>query len=431
MGMSDKCRWQKCVAVLFGLAIATYTNAETLQQAWSAALKVDHSLKAVGKNSEAAAQRLQAAQSARLPGLLVAAGYTAMEDDPAFKADFGPTSVEFPAAEKDSHAYRARVTLPLYTSGRITQGIDAADAALQASRTQISGKTQDVKLAVAEAFVGVLRAARRRDVASSHVSSLQAHANDVQNFYQQGIVSRNDLLAAQVALADAEQSEIKVANVLDIAQSAYNRLLGRPLTHPVALADIQPQALNLPLEALHEQAFKQRHELLFLQDQIRALRHQATAVRAETGPQLALSGGYDFQENRYQVDEGLWSVNLSMQWQVFDGGVVRHSALAMERHAAAVQEQFDDLRTRIALQVRRYWLDVQETDRRIPVTEKAITQAEENLKVNRDRYEHGISTNTEVLDAETLRIASLNNHANAVYDAVLASLRVKRSVAEL
>jgi len=51
--------------------------------------------------------------------------------------------------------------------------------------------------------------------------------------------------------------------------------------------------------------------------------------------------------------------------------------------------------------------------------------------VSRDRYEHGLSTNTEVLAAEALRTRSQNNHANAVYDAVLAGLRLSRAVSKL
>jgi len=65
------------------------------------------------------------------------------------------------------------------------------------------------------------------------------------------------------------------------------------------------------------------------------------------------------------------------------------------------------------------------------VAERTIEQAEENLKVNRDRYQNGLSTNTEVLDAETLRQQALSNHANAVYDAVLAVLRLKKAAGEL
>jgi outer membrane protein TolC len=417
--------------MLLGVLMIAPAGAETLQQAWDIALEVNHSLRAVRENTAAAAQQLEAAKAARLPGVSLEAGYTALDNEPASRANLGPTPTEFPVGEKNSLSYKAMATLPLYTSGRISSGIDAADAAFQASRTQTSGKTLDLKLKVAETFVGALRGAQGLEVANSHVVSLSAHAQDVKNMYEQGMVSRNDLLAAQVALADAEQEEIKAENALDIAKSAYNHLLGRPLGEIVALDDLQPEPFDEPLEPLTRQALKQRHELLTLQAQIRALRHQAAGIRAETGPQLALSGGYGYQENQYQVHEGQWSVNLGLQWKLFDGGVIRHKTSATERHAAALQEQYDDLVTNVALQVRQYWLDVQETRKRISVAEKAIAQAEENIKVNRDRYENGLSTNTDVLAAETLRTRSHNNHANAIYDAVLATLRLKRAVSEL
>jgi outer membrane protein TolC len=419
------------ILLAIGLWLPFTVSAETLQQAWGIALEVDHGLKAAQEDTAAAAQQLEAAKSARLPVVSLEAGYTALDDEPAVSTSVGGPPIEFPMAEKESLAYQAMATLPLYTSGRIRHGIDAADAQLQASRTREMAKSQDLKLMVAEAFVGVLRATRGLEVARSHVASLQAHARDVQNLYEQGMVSRNDLLSAQVALADAEQEAIKAKNALDLARSAYNRLLGRPLHQQVTLDDLQPEAFGESLEVLTGRALSQRHELIALQAQIRALRQQARTIHAETGPQVALSGGYGYQENRYQVHEGQWSVNLGMQWKLFDGGVVRHKASATERKAAALQEQYDELKTQLALQVRQYWLDVQETRKRIRVTEKAISQAEENLKVNRDRYENGLSTNTEVLDAETLRTRSQFNHANAIYDAVLATLRLKRAVGDL
>jgi len=65
------------------------------------------------------------------------------------------------------------------------------------------------------------------------------------------------------------------------------------------------------------------------------------------------------------------------------------------------------------------------------VTEKSIQQAEDNLRVNQDRYGNGLSTNTEVLDAENLRTLSQFNHSNANFDAILAGLRQKWAVGEL
>ncbi len=81
--------------------------------------------------------------------------------------------------------------------------------------------------------------------------------------------------------------------------------------------------------------------------------------------------------------------------------------------------------------MRKQWLAVDETRQRIKVTEEAVRQAGENLRVNRERYENGLAINSEVLDAETLRVRSESNHANAIYDAVLATLRLRRATGEL
>lgn len=419
---------------LAGLAAALLAGnaaAESLQQAWDTALNVDRGLKASRENTAAASSLLEAAKSARLPNVALEAGYTALDNTPTAKVDFLGQSLQMPLAQKDSAAYRAMTTLPLYTGGRIERGIDAATAGMDAARLGEAADAQNLKLRVADAYVSVLRASRMLTVAESHVTSLQAHARDVGNLHEQGMVAKNDLLSVQVALADANQRKLQVANGLDLARAAYNRLLGRPLDQPVLLDDLSPEVTQLPLPALTEQALARRSELAAVARQIEALRQQAAAVRGETAPQVALSGGYGYQENRYQAHPGQWMVTLGAKWNLFDGGVVRHRANAVERQAAALTEQRDELASVIALQVRQTWLDVQEARKRLLVTQSAIAQAAENLFVARDRYANGLATHTEVLDAETLRMGSESNHANALFDAALAELRLKRATGEL
>jgi outer membrane protein TolC len=84
--------------------------------------------------------------------------------------------------------------------------------------------------------------------------------------------------------------------------------------------------------------------------------------------------------------------------------------------------------TLIELEVRAAWLNVHETQERVPVTQEAVAQAEENLRVVRDRYRNGEGTNTEVLDAEVLRSLSRNNYDTARYDAALAEITLARAV---
>lgn len=419
---------------LAGLALALLAGnavAESLQQAWDTALSVDRGLKAAGENTAAAASLLDAAKAARLPNLALEAGYTALSETPAAKVGFLGQSLQMPLAQKDSTAYRAMATLPLYTGGRITRGIDAATAGLDGARLGETAEAQNLKLHVADAYVSVLRAGRMLKVAESHVTSLEAHARDVGNLHDLGMVAKSDLLSVRVALADANQRKLQVANGLDLARAAYNRLLGRPLDQPVSLEELSPEVTQAPLPVLTEQALARRSELAALARQIEAMRHQAAAVRGETLPQVALSGGYGYQENRYQAHQGQWMVTLGVKWNLFDGGVVGHRANVVERQAAALTQQRDELASLIALQVRQTWLDVEETRKRLAVTQSAIAQAEENLLVARDRYANGLATHTEVLDAEALRTGSESNHAHALFDAALAGLRLKRATGEL
>lgn len=419
---------------LAGLAtalLAGNATAESLQQAWDTALVTDRGLKAVRETTAAAASLLEAARSNRLPNVSVEASYTALDNAPAFKAGLLGQSLQMPMAQQNSAAYKAMATLPLYTGGRIERGIDAAAAGLEAARQGETADVQSLKLRVADAYVNGLRAARMLRVAESHVESLAAHARDVENLHEQGMVARSDLLSVRVALADARQKALQAANALDLARAAYNRLLGRPLDQTVSLDELAPEAGPVSLARLTDQALVQRSELAALARQIEALRHQAAVVRGENRPQLALSGGYGYQQNRYQLHEGQWMVTLGARWNLFDGGVVSHRVGAVERQAEALTEQREELASVVALQVRQSWLDVEETRKRIEVTRSAIDQAEENLRVVRDRYADGLSTHTEVLDAETLRVNSEANHAAARYDAALAGLRLRRAVGDL
>ncbi|MES2244863.1 MAG: TolC family protein [Pseudomonadota bacterium] len=431
MNRSIKVRGLLPLAALAAALLAGNAAAESLQQAWDTALSVDRGLKASRESTAAAASLLEAAKSARLPNLALEAGYTALDKAPAARVDFFGQSLQMPLAQRESAAYKAMATLPLYTGGRIERGIDAATAGMDAARLGESADAQNLKLRVADAYVNVLRASRMLKVTESHVASLQAHARDVGNLHEQGMVAKSDLLSVQVALADARQRHLQVANGLDLARAAYNRLLGRPLDQSVSLDDLSPEATQAQFHALTERALARRSELAALARQIEAMRHQAAAVRGETAPQVALSGGYGYQENRYQVHPGQWMVTLGVKWSLFDGGVAGHRASAVERQAAALTEQRDDLASIIALQVRQTWLDVEETRKRLIVTQSAIAQAEENLLVARDRYANGLSTHTEVLNAETLRTGSESNHANALFDAALAGLRLKRATGEL
>jgi outer membrane protein len=406
--------------------------AETMEDAWGIALSVDNRIKSSHKTTESFVQSLSAAKAARLPSLSIESGYTVLDHAPAARIDSSLFPVkEFPTAEDKSLSYKTTATLPLFTSGRIIKGISAAGSGLNTAIQDEIRTVLDVKLNVAEAYVNVLRSKRAMEVTESSVANLSAHTKDVRNFYEQGTVTKNDLLAAEVSLADARQRLIQAGNNLDLARAAYNRSLSRPLDQEVKIDDLTAVPFKADLQNSTSKALNKRPELASLSEQAKTVQYQAESIRASIQPQLELSGGYGYQQNKYQVHENVWSATLGLKWDIFDGGITRHNANALVQKSEALINLRAETASIISLQVRSAWLDIEETFKRIEVTRDAVSQAEENLKVVKDRYREGVGTNTEVLDAETLRMRTHSNYYNAVYDAVIAKIHLRYATGEL
>ena len=415
--------------ILFsGILISSVTGrAETIEDAWRIAIDNNHQIKSAQADTSASEQQLYSAQGQRLPELNVGSGYTQLNETPAAKANCAGQSAQFNTSQAGSVKAQAIASLPLFTSGRISHSINAAEAALEAAQHNEVSSVLAIKMQVAEVYVSVLRLESALQVSQTHVDSLASHDKDVKNLYDQGVVAKNDWLAAHVELANAHQLVVQATSFLDIAKAHYNQLLDRELTEAVRLAPQFPTMPEGTLLQLSNSSQTQRPELLVLGEQIEALEQQAKSVKAGSLPQVSLNGGYQYQENRYQAFQGLWMVNVGVQWKIFDGSI-RHNSDALIRQAISLKEQRDDLSSLISLQVRQAWLDIQDAQTRIEFTRQAITQADENMKVTKDRYRQGLSTNTEVLNAEDLRTRSHDNFNNAIYDAALATLHLRRAV---
>ncbi len=410
--------------------VATAASAETLEDAWDNAINNNHQIKSAKADTSASEQQLQSAQGQRLPDLNVSSGYTQYSETPAAKTQIAGQTAQFSTNQAGSVKAQAIASVPIFTSGRISHNIDAAEASLQAVQSNETTSVLNIKMQVAEAYITVLRMESALQVAKSHVDTLGLHMKDVNNLFDQGMVARNDALAANVELVNAQQLVVQANNQLDVAKARYNQLLDRNLAHEVTLVHKFPEIPQGTLNELSDNAIKQRPELVALAQQIESLGQQAQSVKAGLLPQVAVNGGYQYQENRYQAFQGMWMANVGMEWKIFDGSS-GHRSDAITRQAMSLKEQRDDLSSMIGLQVRQAWLDIQETQKRIAVTQQAIAQADENLKVTTDRYQQGLSTNTDVLKAEDLRTTTHVNLNNATYDAALAALHLRRAVGVL
>jgi outer membrane protein len=423
------------LGVMLSVAACGIAGAETLDEAWALALQQDQGLAAARSQTEAARMESQSARAQRWPTVAVGGSYTQLDDSPAFDFSFTGLPLTPPELFKDDQVVTgsAMVTVPLFTGGRIAGSIGAAEARERGAGAQLTAATADLKLAVATSYVDVLRARKAHEVASSSVQSLAALARDTASLFERELVPKNDLLAVEVALAAARQDELRAANAAEVAVAAYNRRLGRPLDQVAELSD----SLGTPLEpaqdlaTLVEQAQARRTELAAFDAQAEAYGQLARTERSRVLPQLALSGGYQYLENQFLDDETVGMAGIGVQWALFDGGQSRKRAAAFDHSRQATERQRADAASQIELQVRQAYLGANEARQRVDLTGRAAEQAEENLRIARERYNAGLGTQTQLLEAETLRVQALRNRHDAALDVGLAQLRLARATGAL
>lgn len=423
------------LVALVTLPVCMSASAESLPEAWAKGLASNMELAAVAAETEGARANERAARGERWPSLTAAAGYTRFDTAPQLDITASGLALQAPIFADEAYASGSvQLKLPLYTGGRISAQIDAAhQAALSADEFEVAARSS-LRLGIAKAYVDVLRSQRLLQTAESSVASLKAHASDVKLMVERELVTRSDLLAAQVAMANAEQLRVQTSNGVSLAFANYNRILGEPIDRTPDLdagLPVERQLGAQPLEELIPGALQSRSELEALNARAEALSLQSDAQRALLLPQLALSGGYNYFENEILDQQGFGSVGIGVSWNVFDGGVVKNRAAALERSSRAARNRLDDLRAQVQLEVRQAWLDVRAAQSRIAASQEAKSQAEENLRMTRELYGGGLGTNTQVLDAVALQIAAANNHDNAVLDEALALLALQRAVGKL
>ena len=334
----------RLAAFLFlGLLGASFgSRAESLSDAWVMAQRSDGTLAATRSERDAAEAEQSAARRQRWPALDLNGTYTQFDHAPRFQLAMPAGPFLAPIFRRDGFAMAgAGLSVPLWTSGKISGAIGAASAGARAASAQEVRSTADLKLAVTESYLAVFRARRALNVAESSVASLRAHADDVQVMYEKQTVAQSDLLAAQVALADATQNRLRADNALRLAKAAYNRWVGQPLDREPELDEPPASAAttaNAPVESLMAQALEHRPELAVVKAQQEGLEQAARAERAQGLPQLSLQAGYNHIGNQILDREDFASVGISFQWRLFDSGQLRARTAAIRSHAHAADE---------------------------------------------------------------------------------------------
>lgn len=409
-----------CIFLLLFLVVPYSAGAET-----GGVLTLREGLQLVTENSrllriaeqeELAAEADSRLSMARLmPVLSTSLGYSFLMHQP--KAIFGPQTV--PVSERNFAAFSLLLRQTLYDFQGDRSRHEADEVLRDAKRLETGRVKNLAAIEFVLSYFNLLEAEKMLLVSLKEVERLEGHLRDAGSLYEEGMITKNDLLQAEVRLSDARQRMLTARYVREISESRLNNVLARPLKEKVQIEEVPLDASvvdEADLEIAWKAAESQRLELQVLDRLLKSLEWEEKAKRAEYFPKFYFRGGYEYAENRYQVHEGNWTAVLGMDLTLFSGGSTRAEAMKLGAAKMKIRRQREKLLEEIRLEVERAFLEVMTARRKSAVAAAAVAQAEENLRINRVRYEEGTGTATEVLDAISLLTVAETNHYRARYE---------------
>ena len=252
------------------------------------------------------------------------------------------------------------------------------------------------------------------------------------------MLTSNDLMKVQVQLSDALVRQIDATNNVKMAMYALNNTLGLPLQTEIELASsIQIQDRSWEnVDTLVNMAFAKRPDVLGMNSRVKAGESGLTSARGGFWPQIYLIGNYNYLRPNSRIFptvdkfKDTWDVTVSLSIDIWNWWQTGYQSNQAEAQLAQAQEGLSMMKDGVMLEVTQSYLGVNQFKERKTVAEQGVKQAEENYRVTKDKYRNGMTSNSELLDAEVALLQAKLNLTQSLVDYELSIARLSKAIGE-
>jgi outer membrane protein TolC len=331
--------------------------------------------------------------------------------------DFNPDRLNNPDSI-DNYAGKLAAVWPLYDSGQTWYGVRQAELGQKETSLEMTRMRQQVIAQTVVTYVGLLMARENLIIVQQSLKTARAHQKMVEHLYESGFVVKSDLLRTQVHIADLEQQRLQAASQVEIARAELNAAMGVEVDSKFDLTDQLDgkQGSTAPIQRWIEIALDQRADLKQIDLKLSAAEEEIKKTLAAYLPSLNLAGNYEVNTESFDESADNYTVGAIVTFNIFSGNLTS----AKVREAKATQRQIQamrrNLKQRILVETQQAYMQADNAWRRIRVARAAVTQAEEALRIVRNRYKNGLFTIVDLLNSELALQQAHTNHLRAVHD---------------
>ena len=353
--------------------------------------------------------------------------------------DLGSTIRQaFRTNTRNMFAGAVMLTQPLYMGGSIKALNRVAELKSDMADDNYDMLQQNVLYEIDATYWLVVSLRQKQKLAESFLDLVTKLHDDVYKMINEGVAVRADGLNVDVRVNEAEMAKMRVDDNLALVKMLLCQLCGLPMDTEFTLSDEGKELISatgqMPTEGT---STIDRPELRLLQTTI-DISEQAQRVVTATHfrPQVALTGGYLISNpNTFNGFErkfsGVWNVGVMVRMPLWDWHDGRYKLAAARAATTIAKLERSDLEEKINLQVEQERFKVREAYRRLELSAKHVTSAEENLRCASLGFREGVMNLSDVMAAQTAWESAHTQKIDAEIEVQLSLIGLRKALGQL
>ena len=336
-----------------------------------------------------------------LPKLSAAGGYLYADKD--FGAELMP-SVAAELNLNNTYTGGVQIEQPLFLGGKLFAARKMAQTGLSIAGLNKEKTESDIRFETEKAYWNVVKAKELQKVSQQFLQTVDELYRTVENYYNTGMASQNELLKVKVKINEAKLSLKRSENSVRLAKMSLCHLMGMPMNKDIDvinnLSDIEAVDTNI-------HSVENRLEYKILSENIQLKNQKIKAVRSDFLPRVGLVAGYNYMNGvklngTKLISDDVFAVMVSVKVPLFHWGegMRKVKSAQIEKQMAIVQR--DEFTEKMQLEVSQALNMLDESELEIKLTESAFNEATESLRESRKNYETGMETLVNYMDTQSI-----------------------------
>lgn len=375
-------------------------------------------LKVSAQNINIAKQNTNIAKLQKLPTITASMSQFYLGDMVAIDKDFSnSTTISIPHY---GSSYGVQATQLIFKGGLVNKSIELAGLREQLSKLDLEKNKQDVKFLVISNYLDVYKILNQQEVFQNNKKLAQERLKNIQKFYQQGMVTRNEVIRGELAIKNLDQGILTLVNNRKILNYNLNIALGLPSdTEIVPVESLENKESGIGMDYYLDLAHNSNPLMKSAKTNIDAADKNIEIIKTDKMPTLAGFGGYTLQRpitNRTPVLDmyaGGWQTGISLSYNIDNLYKTKERIKLGELQKNQASDAMILTQQNIDMSVNAAYVKYQESMQQAEILNDAKRLAEENYKITEAKYLNQLAVQAEMIDAQNQKLQSELDYANA------------------